>query len=258
MERLNDTQKNGISRTALRTWGLVFMGLGVFGKSILQNRLLGMGSGSGTQLLQKMMESDALMAYATLAVILEAVSTCAAPIFCFLLVEGFMNTKDFKKYLLRVAGAACIAELPYNLAMSGRLLDTGSRNPMFAMVLCLVMLYLYDRFAEKSTANTVIRLVVTVAALVWSGMLGIESGIPCVLIVAVLWMSRKLENYRNFIGCAAAAVCSVFSVYYIAAPMGFMAVHFYKGEQRNENRIMNYLMYPALLLVVGLAGMFLI
>lgn len=40
----------------------------------------------------------------------------------------------------------------------------------------------------------------------------------------------------------------------MAAPMGFLAIHFYNGEKGPENRIVDSLAYPALLLVVGAAG----
>ena len=39
--------------------------------------------------------------------------------------------------------------------------------------------------------------------------------------------------------------------------MGFMPIHFYRGEKGEENRLLNYLAYPVLLLAAGLAGMFL-
>ena len=44
----------------------------------------------------------------------------------------------------------------------------------------------------------------------------------------------------------------------MAAPMGFLAIHFYNGEKGEENRLVNYLAYPVILLAVGLAGAFLL
>ena len=55
-------------------------------------------------------------------------------------------------------------------------------------------------------------------------------------------------------GCIAAALCALFSPFYLAAPMGFLVVHGYRGEQGEENRLVNYLAYPVLLLFVGIAG----
>ena len=258
MERLKQDRSHGISSNAVRTWGMLFVVAGVVGRGIIQTHILNMGAISTQQLLEAMQSSTAVMAMATVSIVLQAMETCAIPIFCFLLVEGFQHTKDFKQYFLRVLGIALISEIPYNLAFGGTFFDLGSRNPVFSMVLCLVVLYFYRRYAEKSAGNTAVKAVVTVAALLWGGMLNIDSGVCCVLVTSVLWASRKQPNYRAFAGCAAAALCSVSSPFYLAAPMGFMAVHFYNGEKGPENRVVNYLAYPCLLLMAGIAGAFLL
>lgn len=254
MERLKQTQSSGISRRGLRTWGMIFLAVGVLGRAIVQNRMLGLGSISAQELLEAMSTSSTTMIWATAALVMQAVETCAVPVFCFLLVEGFQRTANFGRYLLRVAGLACLSEVPYNLAMGGTLLDLSSWNPVFAMALCLAALYFYRRYSENSVANVTIKTLVTLAAFLWANMLGIEHGPACVVVVGVLWACRKLPTYRNFIGCAAAAVCCMFSMFYIASPMGFLPVHFYQGEQGEENRVANYLFYPVLLLAVWLAG----
>ena len=43
------------------------------------------------------------------------------PIFAFLLVEGMHRTRDRKKYASRLAIGAVLAEIPYNLVVSGRI-----------------------------------------------------------------------------------------------------------------------------------------
>ena len=258
MERLARQEKRtGITRTALRLWGIFFAAVGIAGEAILQNRILGMGSVSNQQLLEAMMADNSIMMAATLALVLQAVETCAVPIFCFLLVEGFQHTKDPVKYLLRVLGVAVISELPYNLAMSGSLWDASTRNPAFGLVLGLVMLLIFKRFDGKGFGKLMMKVIVATAGVIWAVMLGIVEGQSCVVLVAVLWAARNQKQFRSFIGCGAAACCTVFSPFYLAAPMGFMAVHFYQGEQGEENRLINYAAYPALLLIAGIAGTFL-
>lgn len=124
-------RSSGISSNGLRTWGMFFLLAGMLGKSILQNGLLNLGAVSFGQLLEQMQTSRAAMLYATLALLLQAMETCAVPIFAFLLVEGVEHTSSLRNYALRVAGLAVLSELPYNLATSGKLLDTTSRNPVF-------------------------------------------------------------------------------------------------------------------------------
>ena len=258
MERLARQEKRtGITRTALRLWGIFFLAAGIVGEAILQNRILNVDSSTNAQLLEAMSADKRIMIAATLALVLQAVQTCAVPIFCFLLVEGFQHTKDPVKYLLRVLGVAVVSELPYNLAMSGSLWDTSTRNPAFGLVLSLVILLIFKRFEGKGFGKLMIKFIVIVAGIVWTVMLGIVEGQSCVVLVAALWAARNQKQFRSFVGCVAAACCSLFSPFYLAAPMGFMAVHFYQGEQGEENRIINYGAYPVLLLIAGIAGRYL-
>ena len=258
MERLARQEKRtGITRTALRLWGIFFLAAGIVGEAILQNRILNVDSSTNAQLLEAMSADSRIMIAATLALVLQAVQTCAVPIFCFLLVEGFQHTKDPVKYLLRVLGVAVVSEIPYNLAMSGSLWDASTRNPAFGLVLSLVILLIFKRFEGKGFGKLMIKFIVIIAGIVWTVMLGIVEGQSCVVLVAALWAARNQKQFRSFVGCVAAACCSLFSPFYLAAPMGFMAVHFYQGEQGEENRIINYGAYPVLLLIAGIAGTYL-
>ena len=38
--------------------------------------------------------------------------------------------------------------------------------------------------------------------------------------------------------------------------IGFLAIHFYNGEEGNSSRLVNYLFYPVTLLVIGLIAKF--
>lgn len=257
MERLRNQKNTGLNGNALRTWGLLFLATGTIGRGIIQKQLLGVGEITAQQMLDAMSNSQGTMILVTLSLVLQALETCAAPIFALLLVEGFQHTSDFMRYLTRVLGLAVLCEIPYNLAVGSGFLDWTSRNPVFCMVLGLIQLYFYQRYAEKSLQNTLIKAVVTIAAVIWGEMLKIEFGSCMVLVIAVLWAFRKKPLYRNFAGATVTIVCSLMSPFFLAAPMGFLAVHFYNGERGEENRLVNYLAYPAMLLIAGLLGIFL-
>lgn len=256
---LNQTpnRPSGISRQGLRTWGMLFLVIGITGQSIVQNAMLGVNASTGEELLMAMDNSETMI-IATIGVILQFIQSCAVPIFAFLLVEGFLHTSSLKKYMLRVAGVAVLSELPFNLAMSGKLIDLSSRNPVFGVLLCLIMLYFYRTYGEKKVINVVIKLVVTLFALLWVEMLHITDGAALTVLVAVLWLMRKKTSMQVFVGCIAAFLCTAFSIFYLAAPMSFLAVHYYNGEPGEGNKYVNYLAYPVLLLAIGLVAKFII
>lgn len=251
-ERLGMTRPSGLNSNGLRTWGMLFALGGIISRGILQNEMLGMLNVKGAALLDIMQNVEGAMAMAAVALVLQALETIAVPIFAFLLVEGFLHTSDYKKYVLRVAGLAVLTEIPFNLAMTQNILDLSSRNPVFGVLLCLVLLYLYNRFAEQKF----VCVIVTLAATGWGWMLGIEHCIPMVLMVCVMWIFRNKKMFMGFSGAAVAVLCTGGSVFYLAAPMGFLVTHFYNGEPGESNKLVSYLIYPVALLITALVAIY--
>jgi len=257
MNQIGTRKKRTINGNALRTWALLFLASGVIGRGLIQNHILGVGSLTTQQLLEVMGSSQQAMALATASLVLQALETCAVPLYALMLVEGVQNTSGFPAYFKRILTLAALCELLYNLAMHGKLMFLGTRNPVFALVMCMVMLYLFSRFPEGKKGNALIKIVITVVSIAWCEMLKIEYGSATVLIVSVMWAFRKNTLYRNFAGAAAAIVCTVMSMYFLAAPMAFMIIHGYDGEKSTNSRKVNYLAYPALLLAAAAVGLFL-
>lgn len=256
-ERLSRQRPRGVSAAALRNWGIVFLAAGIVGRSILQNAILDMGNVSAMALLTAMQNDSTTMVIATVALVCQAMETCAAPLFSFLLVEGFVHTSDFRKYLTRVGLLALVTELPYNLAMSAKFFDTESRNPVFGLFICLVMLFFFSRYQEKGLKNLGMKALVFVASFLWCIMLGIDQGVCLVVMVGVIWAFRNKGTMRAMFGFCSAMICSLFDLFYMVATMSFIFLHLYNGEKGDQNRAFSYAVYPAMLLVFGIAAMFL-
>ena len=94
------------------------------------------------------------------------------------------------------------------------------------------------------------------AGIMWAVMLKVDHGVPMLLMICVIHLFRNKKMYMGFSGMAAAALCTGISPFYLAAPMGFLAIHFYNGEPGEGNRLVNYLFYPVTLQVIGLVAMF--
>lgn len=254
MERLRPERPKGMSRAVLRKWGMLFIVLGVFGRSILQTRYLGLQDMTPEQMLEAMNTGAYVMLGVTVAIVLQFMEACATPIFCLLLADGFVKTSDRWKYIGRIAGLAFISEIPYNYAMFGKFLETSSRNPVFGMVFAAFLLYLYEHYGEKKFVNLLIKALVTVAAVIWCVMLKIEHGVPCVILTSIFWGFRKKPMIRNFAGAIGAVFCSLYSMFYMVSPMSVLALHFYNGEKGEENRLVSYLLYPMVLIGFGIVG----
>lgn len=254
MERLGNTRPAGLHSGNLRVWGMLFSLAGIISHSILQNQMLGIGIRSTRELLELMQTSDTAMMIATAALVLQAMETIAVPIFVFLLVEGFRHTSDWMKYLLRVSALALLTEIPYDLAMNQKVLEFGSQNPVFGLVLCMVLLYLFAHFSGKK----LICVIIVLAGIAWAYILRVDHGIAMILMACVIRVFRNKHMLMGFSGMAVAALCTVISPFYLAAPMGFLIIHFYNGEEGESRRAVNYLFYPVMLLVIGLMARYLL
>ena len=237
--------------SALRAFGLLFLAAGLMG-NVLQ-RSLGVGVVANSQLWQAMQDSPSTMVLATLALAFQALEACAVPVFCFLLVEGAIHTSGYRNYLLRVLLLAAVCELPYNLAVSGRLIAPDSLNPVFGMAVCLAMLYFFRHYPEKKAGHVAVKAAAVIGAFLWSNIFRIAGGSCCVLLVTVLWSLRDRENLRILAGILTMVACSVLSPFYLAGALAFLPLYFYEDERKAKcNRLVNYLSYPVLLLAFWL------
>lgn len=246
----------GSDAAALRKWAILLLATGIVGRSILRDGILGLDPLDGAQLMAAL-EDNGTMAAATAAIFCGVLETCAVPLFAFLLVEGFLHTSGFEKYLLRVGSVALVSELPYNLAMGGGLLDLQSRNPAFGLVIGLVMLFFFHAYGGKSFRNTLMKMLILLAALLWCRMLRIDQGICTVIFVAALWLVREKSNFRLLAVFAGTMICAVFDFFYLGACLSCMMLHRCTGERGGQNEKLNYAAYPALLLLGGIAAMLL-
>lgn len=243
----------GINRNKLRLLGLVLLALGMMGRGILETRVLGVSTGTTQQLLQ-VLDMEGGMTAAAVALVFEAMESCAVPVFAVLTLDGFLHTGNFRNYLLRVIGLAVVSEIPYNYAMSGQLLEPTTRNPVFGLALCLVMLYLYQYYQGSQLGKMLIKLVVCAASLLWALLFGIRYGCILLILVNVLWVFRDRPSLRSFLGAAAAVCCCVVNPLYMFTPFGFLAAHLYNGEEGIPMGRLPYIMYPLMLILTGAAG----
>ncbi len=257
----------GISAQGLRIWGLIFLLCGAVGYGIFGNVMIPSFGVDADGI------SLAPISMVTVGSVLQAVYYCAIPVFSFLLVEGMKHTLSLRDYATRIGILALVTELPYNLCMSGKVLGAlsfegglhfdyaaFSLNPVFGTLLCVVVLYFFRQYAKKTAKGILLGVMIWLVAFLWVEMLHIENAAMMLIIVPVLWLCRNKKPLQVFCGCVATFLCSIIDLGTMAsigcfiAPLTFMLVHFYNGEKGETNRYVNYLAYPAILVITGLAA----
>ena len=248
-ERLGEQKKKkGLTIKSLRTTALLCVLAGVIGRCIIELTVLKRATEAG-----EIGTTGSLLSVETAAVILMIVQTAAVPLFCFLLVEGVKHTKCYWKYFLRVLAVAVVSEIPYDLATYHKWLQLDDQNPVMGLVVAMIMIFLCKSYAGQGAKTVFVNIMAVVLGFLWVQMLRVSDGVAIVLITMVLWWTRNHKGGQVFAGALMTALCVVAGTEYMRyfmAPLTFLMVHYYNGEKGEENRIVNYAAYPAILLGV--------
>ena len=229
----------GLSGTALKMIAVITMLIDHIGAVIVQR----------TQMFEQFASREWLWLNQSYEM-LRDVGRLAFPIFCFLLVEGFLHTRNEKKYLIRMVLFALISEIPFNLALTGNLMDRRFQNVYWELSLGLVVLILM-RWAEKGRLPALLSFIykasVTVAAMLLAELLCFDYGLYGILSIAILYLFRSNRLSQALAG-------GVSFSWELPAPVAFLAVACYNGKRGRGLKYPFYIFYPAhLLILYGIA-----
>lgn len=156
--------------------------------------------------------------------VLRFTGRLAFPIFCFLLVEGFVYTHDVKKYVRRLFLFALISEVPFDLAFFRTPFDPSAQNVYWTLALGVLAMAGLKRFEKENGLPGW-------QGLVWAGgcaALALATNTDYhaigVLIICTLYLTRA-DRKRQ---CLAGAVLFLFE---LTAPLAFVLVWFYNGQR---------------------------
>lgn len=115
----------------------------------------------------------------------------AFPIFAFQIAEGFVHTKNFKKYALRLLAFALISEIPFNLFYSSRWFNPYHQNVMFTLLLGLLAIKIIDNLKKDISPKNIGKSLLWLALIAVGGTLGfVDYGFLGVLTVVMFYLCR--------------------------------------------------------------------
>ena len=176
----------------------------------------------------------------------------AFPIYCFLLVEGFIHTRNVKKYIGRCFLFACISEIPFDMAIHGAIWYPQNQNVYFTLVIGLCTLYVLDRLKGNEMKDMLARIGCIAVGAGLAQILEVDYHYLGVLFIVMFYYLRNRNTLqRDIIGAIA------FS-YEITAPLAFIPIHFYNGKRGLPLKYAFYMVYPVHLLIYGIIRMYLL
>lgn len=240
-----------ITADGLKMFACIAMLIQTIGVAVIEKGLIHLDQYTQDSLNQAMAQDSRLMTLAGIGSIMQLIGGMAIPVFAVLLVEGFRNTSDYKKYLLTMIITALVSEIPYDLAICGKVWDLSSQNAMITMCICLILLKCMELFSNSSGfAGSMVRILIMIAAIVWVSIFRAEYGLCMVLLVTVFYVFDTKNVLKTVLGC-------IISLMYVTGPIAFYGIWCYNGERKDRiNKYVYYAFYPLHLLVLGVIAKF--
>ena len=178
--------------------------------------------------------------FQVLNVCLRLIGRLAFPLYAFLLAEGFLHTRSWKKYAGRLFLFALISEIPFDLAAFGELTYTR-QNVFFTLFIGLLTMKGLEKVKEKKLAA----IGVIGAGCICAHLLQTDYSYMGILLIVILYIFREEHKRRCIIG-------GVFFSYEITSVLAFLMMYRYSGEKGETNlpRIVFYGFYPMHLLLL--------
>ena len=240
-----------ITADGLKMFACIVMLIQTIGIAVIEKGLIHLDQYTQESLNQAMSQDSRLMTLAGIGSIMQLIGGMAIPVFAFLLVEGFRNTSDYKKYLITMIITALVSEIPYDLAIRGKVWDLSSQNAMITMCICLIMLKCMELFSDTSGfMGSMVKILIMIAAIVWVSIFRAEYGLCMVLLVTVFYVFDTRNVLKTVLGC-------IISLMYVTGPIAFYGIWCYNGVRKDRiNKYVYYAFYPLHLLVLGVIAKF--
>ncbi len=239
-------RKFGLSGTALKILACIFMFIDHFAAEVIY---MGFGLDRITAINP---------AYFNLYMLARWIGRIAFPIFAFLIVEGFIHTRDSKKYTLRMIIWAIISQIPYNLAFGDKIYYTEKflptfifGNVMWTFALALIMLHIIKLIEEKEFSSPIRYILSFVVIGIF---FLIAEIIKCdrkgwgILVVGLFYIFRD-ARWKQML----TSVVSFYDQYKMSGIFPFLSlipIGLYNGERGRDIKKFFYIFYPTHLLIL--------
>ena len=189
---------------------------------------------------------------------LRGIGRIAFPIFCFLLVEGFVHTRNAARYAWRLFAFALISEIPFDFALSVEINNPHHQNVYFTLLIGLLVMMGMDYFEKKDCIasrehllNVLIQICIAVGGLYLAQFMYTDYGFKGVLLIEVLYFYRVHRPIQTLLGVVTISWERV-------APLAFLPIWFYNGKRGRQHKYFFYWFYPVHLVLLGLMKNYLV
>lgn len=169
--------------------------------------------------------------------ILRIIGRISFPIFAFFVAEGFVHTRNVKKYALRIASFAMLSELPFDLAFKGTV-DYGYQNVLFTFLIAIGAMYADKRYGRTTgfAAAFVAGIIAEFCATDY-GMFGL------ILVMIFYWYHDRF-GYKIAISTGYLGLLPLQMGIQRVAVLAMLPIAMYNGKKGISMKYFFYVFYP--------------
>lgn len=191
----------------------------------------------------------------------RAVGRLSFPIFAFLLTEGYVHTKSFSKYFLRLLVLAVISEVIYDYFFFDSFIYLGANNIFFTLSLGLLTLFLLDKSKGlikkyfKDKIDLVIILPITyLLIIIIMGLIGeflnFSYGMLGIFVISFFYLFK--ENFPLLVLSITLSTLIFGEGMQYFSIFSLILIYFYNKKLGKDCKMFFYLYYPLHILILGL------
>lgn len=183
----------------------------------------------------------------------------AFPIFAFQISEGYIHTRNLKKYFLRLFIFALISQIPFMLFYK-LISNTFELNIFFTLLLGLACIYIYDKSKYKFT-SIILSIVIGIIAEFSHCDYGFY-GVAIILLFYIFKNNISLASIAFILATTIKYLIIIFKyglydayIYLlICTIIPIIFINLYNGKKGKDTKYLLYLFYPIhLLLIYGIS-----
>lgn len=192
-----------------------------------------------------------------LYLVLRQIGRTAFPIFCFLLVEGFLHTKNSFRYMVRLLLFAFISEIPFDLAFADSIFYIKAQNVYFTLAIGMAMMIVVHKLITKGQSLELSEgsgmmtkeLYNVLAILLFLAFCGLGELINCdyggngVALIGIFYFLRN----NRILACILGYMSFLWEAFCFPA---FLLIPLYNGKRGIRIKYLFYAFYPLHIIVL--------
>ena len=173
--------------------------------------------------------------------VLRFIGRIAFPIFCFLLVQGFIHTSNKRNYAIRLFVFALISEIPFDIAVYDAFFTLDAQNIFFTLLIGFLVIWLIDKWEDK----IYLHIIFIGLGMYLAHLLATDYSYWGVALITAFYYFRAWPVLQTISG-------SLLLLWEAPAIIAFIPINMYNGKRGLSLKYFFYLFYPVHLALLAL------